>query len=150
MNLGQAVAVCLYEMIRDPKAATLTRTPSRPMAKTWSGSQGFLDEALSKSGTIPAVTEGSTELKLRRLIRRMNLNGHDAKMWMGMVRQVFEVEPALDSLGKFRAGLAMLRNRMTKVTLHYDLTRPLTDRLDTIATMRHLWDVARTGVAVAG
>ena len=43
MNLGQAVAVCLYEMIRDPKATALKPEPQRPwpMAKTWSGSQGF-------------------------------------------------------------------------------------------------------------
>jgi tRNA C32,U32 (ribose-2'-O)-methylase TrmJ len=34
------------------------------------------------------VTEGSTELKLRRLVRRMNVNAHDVKVWMGMVRQI--------------------------------------------------------------
>jgi tRNA C32,U32 (ribose-2'-O)-methylase TrmJ len=32
--------------------------------------------------------EGSTELKLRRLIRRMKLNAHDAEVWLGILRQI--------------------------------------------------------------
>ena len=89
MNLGQAVAVCLYEMIRDPKAAALKPEPQRPAdGEDVERLTGLLDEALSKSGYVHAVTEGSTELKLRRLVRRMNLNAHDVKVWMGMVRQI--------------------------------------------------------------
>jgi TrmH family RNA methyltransferase len=89
MNLGQAVAVCLYEMIRDPRAATLKPEPQRPAdGEDVERLTGLLDEVLSKSGYVHAVTEGSTELKLRRLVRRMNLNAHDVKVWMGMVRQI--------------------------------------------------------------
>jgi TrmH family RNA methyltransferase len=89
MNLGQAVAVCLYEMIRDPKAATLKPEPQRAAdGEDVERLTGLLDEVLSKSGYVHKVTEESTELKLRRLTRRMNLNAHDVKVWMGMVRQI--------------------------------------------------------------
>jgi tRNA/rRNA methyltransferase len=89
MNLGQAVAVCLYEMIRDPKAANLKPEPQRPAeAEDVERLTVLLDDVLSRSGYVHKITEGSTELKLRRLVRRMNLNTHDVKVWMGMVRQI--------------------------------------------------------------
>jgi tRNA/rRNA methyltransferase len=89
MNLGQAVAVCLYELIRDPRSAHLTPDAQRTAdAGDLDRLTGLLDDALSESGYIHKVTEGSTELKLRRLVRRMNLNAHDVKVWLGMVRQI--------------------------------------------------------------
>jgi TrmH family RNA methyltransferase len=65
MNLGQSVAVCLYEIIR--KQETVRATPE---AKR------------------PASAEGSTKMKIRRLVRRMDLNAHDAEVWLGMLRQI--------------------------------------------------------------
>jgi tRNA/rRNA methyltransferase len=89
MNLGQAVAVCLYEMIRDPKAANLKPEAQKPAdAEDVERLTVLLDEVLTRSGYVHKVTEGSTELKLRRLARRMNLNAHDVKVWLGMVRQI--------------------------------------------------------------
>jgi tRNA/rRNA methyltransferase len=89
MNLGQAVAVCLYEMIRDPKAANLKPEPQKPAdGDDLERLTVLLDEVLTKSGYVHKVTEDSTELKLRRLARRMNLNEHDVKVWLGMVRQI--------------------------------------------------------------
>lgn len=89
MNLGQAVAVCLYEMIRDPRAANLKPEPQKPAGgEDVERLTALLDEGLSLSGYVHAVTEGSTELKLRRLVRRLNLNAHDVKVWLGMVRQI--------------------------------------------------------------
>ncbi len=89
MNLGQAVAVCLYEMIRDPKATELKPETQEPAdAEDVERLTVLLDEALTRSGYVHKVTEGSTELKLRRLARRMNLNAHDVKVWLGMVRQI--------------------------------------------------------------
>jgi tRNA C32,U32 (ribose-2'-O)-methylase TrmJ len=37
---------------------------------------------------VHARVEGSTALKMRRLIRRMNLNAHDAEVWLGILRQI--------------------------------------------------------------
>jgi TrmH family RNA methyltransferase len=89
MNLGQAVAVCLYELIRDPRAATLKPEAQKPAdLSDVERLTTLLDDVLSRSGYVHTVTEGSTELKLRRLVRRMNLNAHDVKVWLGMVRQI--------------------------------------------------------------
>lgn len=89
MNLGQAVAVCLYELIRDPKAAGLKPEAQKPAELSdVERLTGLLDDVLTRSGYVHTVTEGSTELKLRRLVRRMNLNAHDVKVWLGMVRQI--------------------------------------------------------------
>jgi tRNA/rRNA methyltransferase len=89
MNLGQAVAVCLYEIIRSPAAAAAKPDPKRPAsAAELERFTGMLEEVLAQSGYVHAGVEGSTELKLRRLIRRMNLNAHDAEVWLGILRQI--------------------------------------------------------------
>ncbi|MBM3760618.1 MAG: RNA methyltransferase [Acidobacteria bacterium] len=79
MNLGQAVSVTLYELIR--------RSPQTDLAPA-----GMLDEfvarlyeALQLAGY---VHHDNVIEKLRRLTRRMNLREHDAVMWLGMVRQL--------------------------------------------------------------
>jgi tRNA/rRNA methyltransferase len=89
MNLGQSVAVCLYEIIRnrasskakpDPKVAAKMEDVERITA--------LLEQVLAASGYVHARVEGSTKMKLRRLIRRMDLNAHDAEVWLGMLRQI--------------------------------------------------------------
>lgn len=89
MNLGQAVAVCLYEIVRSPaaaKAAPETRRAAR--AEDLERMTALLEEILEHSGYVHERVEGSTRLKLRRLIRRMQLNAHDAEVWLGMLRQI--------------------------------------------------------------
>lgn len=89
MNLGQAVAVCLYELIRNPAAARATPEPRRPAsAGDLERIAQILEEILEKSGYVHARVAGSTRLKIRRLIRRMDLNAHDAEVWLGMLRQI--------------------------------------------------------------
>ena len=89
MNLGQAVAVCLYEIIRSPAAAAAKPVLRHPAAAAdLERITGLLEQVLAQSGYVHARVEGSTELKLRRLIRRMNLNAHDAEVWLGIVRQI--------------------------------------------------------------
>ncbi len=89
MNLGQAVAVCLYEIVRNPAAAKATPEPER--AATAAEAERItqlLEEILDHSGYVHARVAGSTRLKIRRLIRRMDLNAHDAEVWLGMLRQI--------------------------------------------------------------
>ncbi len=88
MNLGQAVAVCLYELIRDAKVK-----PER--AKIKAAGSGELEritaslfEALQISGYINPRLAESAEIKLRRMIRRLNLGADDAEIWLGMLRQI--------------------------------------------------------------
>jgi TrmH family RNA methyltransferase len=89
MNLGQAVAVCLYEIVRSPDAAkALPETRREARAGDVERITAMLEEILEQSGYVHERVEGSTELKLRRLIRRMKLNAHDAEVWLGILRQI--------------------------------------------------------------
>ena len=89
MNLGQAVALCLYELARDPKAADAQPDPiRRATAGETEQITTLLLEALEKSGYVNPVTGASTEEKVRRLVRRMDLAGKDAPVLMGMLRQI--------------------------------------------------------------
>jgi tRNA/rRNA methyltransferase len=89
MNLGQAVALCLYELARDPKAAA-----ARP-EKIRSASTGEVEqvtrlllEGLERSGYTNPITEASTEEKVRRLVRRLEIAQRDAPVLLGMLRQM--------------------------------------------------------------
>ncbi len=97
MNLGQAVAVCLYEIIRQTPGKApgkASQTLAQPPAKPPAGAEDLervtllLEEVLAASGYVHAGTGGSTRLKLRRLVRRMALDQHDAVVWLGMLRQI--------------------------------------------------------------
>ncbi len=89
MNLGQAVAVCLYEIIRNPAAAkTAPEAKRAASAEERERIAVRLEEVLARSGYVHARTEGSTRMKIRRMIYRMQLNAHDAEVWMGMLRQI--------------------------------------------------------------
>ena len=84
MNLGQAVAVCLYELTR--KAAAPKPEKRRPAsAQDLDRLTRLLTEILEQSGYLHA---SSTEAKIRRLIRRLDLPAHDAEVWLGMFRQI--------------------------------------------------------------
>ncbi|MCP5110044.1 MAG: TrmJ/YjtD family RNA methyltransferase [bacterium] len=89
MNLGQAVAVCLYELARNRRTATTRPKPSKaaPEEDLERLTQSLI-EALDHSGYIKPKTRPSTTLKLRRLVRRMNLNARDAEVWLGILRQI--------------------------------------------------------------
>jgi TrmH family RNA methyltransferase len=94
MNLGQAVAVCLYEIVRSPVAAK-AEPDLRGVARAGDLERitEMLGEILAKSGYVHervegGILKGTTELKLRRLIRRMKLHAHDAEVWLGILRQI--------------------------------------------------------------
>jgi TrmH family RNA methyltransferase len=86
MNLGQAVAVCLYELARDAKASRVTEKQERAKGEDVERITRMLDEVLRASG-YPGPA-GSNQLKLRRLARRMNLSALDAEVWLGILRQI--------------------------------------------------------------
>jgi tRNA/rRNA methyltransferase len=89
MNLGQAVAVCLYELARGSRTAAI---PPKKLKAAASGDTeqvtAMLVEALECSGYIKPLTAESAKSKVRRLVRRMNLSAHDAPVVMGMLRQI--------------------------------------------------------------
>ena len=88
MNLGQAVAVCLYELARGSG-------PELPAEKHQHASAGEVErvtmvllEALRSSGYLKPRAAAPTEDKLRRLVRRLRLSTGDAEVWLGMLRQI--------------------------------------------------------------
>ena len=88
MNLGQAVAVCLYELAR----GAASKSEKHPIDRATSGvneqiTQALL-EALHRSGYVKPGTDTISENKVRRLVRRLNLESMDAKVFLGMVRQI--------------------------------------------------------------
>lgn len=89
MNLGQAVAVCLYELIRREEAELHEPLPIRAAAAGDAERVSeLLWQALLHSGYVHPGTEESTELKIRRIVRRMQLTDQDATVWQGMIRQI--------------------------------------------------------------
>jgi len=88
MNLGQSVAVCLYELIRDSSAAE--REPEPVEAASAAEVERFtllLLEMLEECDYIKPLTAGSAREKVRRMVRRLNLPARDIEAWQGMLRQ---------------------------------------------------------------
>ena len=87
MNLGQAVAVCLYELVRD--AAIPQRNSTNPAtAAEVERLTAVLLQALHESGYIARNAEALTEEKTRRLLHRLSLQAGDAEVLLGMLRQI--------------------------------------------------------------
>lgn len=89
MNLGQAVAICLYELRRSADEQN-TRFPAAApaSAQDYERMTTILLDILSRSGYVNARTAPSTELKIRRLIRRLSVAAADAETWLGIFRQI--------------------------------------------------------------
>lgn len=88
MNLGQAVAVTLYELVRDAKPLTVAAEPPPATSAELQRLTTVLLEALDLSGYSTAASAAATEDKARRLVYRLNLNARDAVVLLGMVRQI--------------------------------------------------------------
>jgi TrmH family RNA methyltransferase len=88
MNLGQAVAVCLYELVRDSKAAQRQEKPKHATAGEIERITELLLEALRASGYLKPNPAAAAKQKVRRLVRRLNLQANDAETLLGMLRQI--------------------------------------------------------------
>ena len=111
MNLGQAVAVCLYELVRDSglkRAAaemrgvpqlrlgserTLGRSAGRDLGRAATAAEleritEALMQSLEASGYTTPITAAATEEKVRRLLRRLDIQPADAELLLGMLRQI--------------------------------------------------------------
>jgi tRNA/rRNA methyltransferase len=91
MNLGQAVAVTLYELVRQGKVESKPPVPGAVEPATAGELERIttaLLEALDISGYVNSVVAATTEDKARRMIRRMNLNARDSEVLLGMLRQI--------------------------------------------------------------
>lgn len=87
MNLGQAVAVCLYELVRDtrPPTSGKSRVATAAHAERFTA---VLLETLDLAEYTAPKTRASTELKVRRMVRRLHIPHDDATVWLGMLRKI--------------------------------------------------------------
>ena len=92
MNLGQAAAVCLYELVRGGEAA-------QPMKTMWAEGGEADGASLERiTATLNRVLEAteytrrhaanSEPAQVRRLVRRIGASAVDAPIWMGILRQI--------------------------------------------------------------
>jgi len=88
MNLGQAVAVCLYELARESRAAQAAELPAPAAAGDLERITAMLLDALRASGYANSRGPAMADEKVRRLVRRLNLRAPDAQLWLGMWRQI--------------------------------------------------------------
>ena len=88
LNLAQAVAISLYELVRD------TQSPAKPVKKINAKKADLerlaatLLEALTLSGYVKPASAQTTKEKIRRLIQRLDLSAQDAPVWLGMLNQI--------------------------------------------------------------
>jgi TrmH family RNA methyltransferase len=105
MNLGQAVAVCLYELVRDPalpatnsdthaisdgrppSPESTALTPNLATAAELERLTTLLHQVLETTGYTRHHPANSDPEHLRRLVRRMAAEQQDAPVWMGILRQ---------------------------------------------------------------
>lgn len=89
MNLGQAVAICLYELVREAVSIP-TPAPAQHLADAGDLERitNSLQEILRHAGYVNERTSGSTDLKLRRLVRRLRVPKKDVEVWLGILRQI--------------------------------------------------------------
>ena len=88
MNLGQAVAVCLYELVRDAKSARLPEKTKLATAGEVERITTVLLDVLHGSNYVRPNSAVPMEEKVRRLVRRFNLSARDAEVLLGMLRQI--------------------------------------------------------------
>jgi tRNA/rRNA methyltransferase len=91
MNLGQAVAVCLYELTRQADSTPSTPVPSVTSAAT-SGRLDLLaqviEEAMQAVGYSPRAMQPANRHDLRLMLRRLSLSAHDTRRILGLFRRI--------------------------------------------------------------
>ncbi|WP_353073031.1 RNA methyltransferase [Tunturiibacter gelidoferens] len=88
MNLGQAVAVCLYELVRGRSAVAAGGADKAASAGEVERLTALLTEALEATGYTKRHPANCDEAQVRRLVLRMGVTANDAPIWMGILRQV--------------------------------------------------------------
>jgi TrmH family RNA methyltransferase len=87
MNLGQAAAVCLWELAREA-ASPVVEAEARAASGDLERLGGLLIELLEAGGYIHPRTAASTEAEVRRMLRRLYVTDGDTYLLMGMVRKL--------------------------------------------------------------
>lgn len=89
MNLGQSVAICLYELIRDDSGGKGTECQDQNLQRVTAAKLELLTSVLADIlRECGYLKSGGSSEETRRLVRRMRLNERDAETWLGVLRQV--------------------------------------------------------------
>ena len=88
MNLGQAVAVCMYELVRDAKAQATIRKKNLVSSAEVERITDTLLIALRASQYPKLNTSKSFHAAVRRVVRRLHMEQGDAEFLLGMLRQM--------------------------------------------------------------
>jgi tRNA/rRNA methyltransferase len=88
MNLGQAAAVCLYELVRETRQDPLVDLPPRATADELERLTELWGSLLDATGYAQRRPAGADPDEVRRTIRRLNLSQSDARRWLGILRQI--------------------------------------------------------------
>jgi TrmH family RNA methyltransferase len=89
MNLGHAVAVCLYELARDREVSPLdTPAPESATAHDEERLTTLLVDVLRRTRYITPGADAHAEERTRALLRRMHLSAADARICLGMLRRI--------------------------------------------------------------
>jgi TrmH family RNA methyltransferase len=95
MNLGQAAAVCLYELIRNPDAPVAAKPQPSAAAADLERLTTLWSEALAIIGYAKRRPASADESEVRRMVRRMRLSQSDARRWIGILRQIlWKIRPS--------------------------------------------------------
>jgi TrmH family RNA methyltransferase len=88
MNLGQAAAVCLYELVREVEGAPLSKPQPAALAEDLERMTNLLAELLAKVGYAKRRPASADPAEVRRTVHRMHLSQSDARRWIGILRQL--------------------------------------------------------------
>ena len=106
MNLGQAAAVCLYEIgtrnIIVDAASTQTKRPTAksdskpeqtednsptPSSGNLDRLAGLIEKVMAESDYSPRIMQAANRHSVRLLLRRLNLNSADSRRILGLFRR---------------------------------------------------------------
>jgi tRNA/rRNA methyltransferase len=89
MNLGQAVAVCLYELTaRTLPAAAPAPQPAPAASAGLDLLAGLVEQTMRAAGYSPGIMHEANRHDLRLLLRRLSLNQGDIRRILGVFRRV--------------------------------------------------------------
>ena len=88
MNLGQAVAVCLYELVREKGVHLGVGVSAAAKAGEVERLTAVLTQVLEQTGYTRRHPANCDEAQIRRLVLRMGVAASDVPVWMGILRQV--------------------------------------------------------------
>ena len=91
MNLGQAVAICLYELTSGDAttgALPMATEPLTALSGDVERLTQLLMETLQRIEYLPPLAESSALEKLRRAMLRLRLSADDARLWLGILRRI--------------------------------------------------------------